>query len=61
MERLQVIRDIAHIVSELEDMAASEMGNLSYREAASFHAFTERGRRLLDRLLAQPDIAKPLE
>lgn len=50
LDRMRVIRDTAALLERMEEMSENDMGNLSYREAASFHAITERLRRLVDRL-----------
>ena len=53
IDRLRAIRDVAAALATLETMGENDMGNLTYREATSFHAITRRLRALVDRLTAE--------
>lgn len=51
IDRLRVCRDTAALLERMEEMGENDMGNLFNREARSFHAITNRLRRLVDRMM----------
>jgi hypothetical protein len=61
IDRPQLIGDIEHLLEYLEDMGASanNMGHLTYREAASFHAITRQLRGLVKRLNRTREVQSP--